>query len=106
MVYNVKFIVKGSSRAKIYSVFKYVNFGSLTAPEAFIMLFGNGIPLQRVIPMFYRTIKLKYPSGAKWEPFLHIFAVPLSSRNGKCCQMVERHFFVFHHFVLIKNQAS
>ena len=53
MVYNAKFIVKGSSRANIYSVFKYVNFGSLTAPEAFIMLFGNGIPLQRVISMLY-----------------------------------------------------
>ena len=49
MVHNAKFIVKGSSRAKIYSVFKYVNFGSLTAPEAFIVLFVNGIPLQRVI---------------------------------------------------------
>ena len=79
MVYNAKFIVKGSSRAKIYSVFKYVNFGSLTAPEAFIMLFGNGIPLQRVIPMLYHIIKLKYPPGAKWEPFLHIFAVYVKS---------------------------
>ena len=73
MVYNAKFIFKGSLRAKIYSVFKYVNFGSLTAPEAFIMLFGYGIPLQRVVPMLYHIIKLKYPSGAKWEPFLHIF---------------------------------
>ena len=79
MVYDAKFIVKGSSRAKIYSVFKYVNFGSLTAPEAFIMLFGNGIPLQRVIPMLHHIIKLKYPSGAKWEPFLHIFAVWLKN---------------------------
>ena len=43
------------------------------------MLFGNGIPFQRVIPMFYRTIKLKYPSGAKWEPFLHIFVVYVKS---------------------------
>ena len=75
MVYNAKFIVKGSSRTKIYSVFKYVNFGSLTTPEAFIMLFSNGIPLQRVIPMLYHIIKLKYLSGAKWELFLHIFAV-------------------------------
>ena len=67
MVYNAKFIVKGSSRAKIYSVFRYVNFGSLTAPEAFMMLFGNGIPLgQRVVPMLYHIIiKLKYLSGAK-----------------------------------------
>ena len=80
MVYlNAKFIVKGSSRAKIYSVFKYVNFGSLTAPKAFIMLFGNGMPLQRVVPMLYHIIKLKYPSGAKWEPFLHIFAVYVKS---------------------------
>ena len=81
MVYNAKFIVKGSSRAKFYSVFKYVNFGSLTAPEAFIMLFGTGIPLQRVIPMLYlyHIIKLKYPSGVKWEPFLHIFAVYVKS---------------------------
>ena len=75
MAYNAKLIVRGSSGAKIYIVFKYANFGSQTAPEALIMLFGNGIPLQRVIPMFYRIIKLKYPSGAKWEPFLHIFAV-------------------------------
>ena len=75
MVYNATFIVKGSLRAKIYSVFKYVNFGSLTTPEAFIMLFGHGIPIQRVIPMLYHIIELKYPSGAKWEPFLHIFAV-------------------------------
>ena len=79
-IFNAKFIFnKGSSRAKIYSVFKYANFGSLTAPEAFIMLFCNGIPFQRVIPMLYHTIKLKYPSGAKWEPFLHIFAVYVKS---------------------------
>ena len=79
MAYNAQLIVRGSSGAKIYIVFKYANFGSQTAPEALIMLFGNGIPLQRVIPMFYRTIKLKYPSGAKWEPFLHIFAVYVKS---------------------------
>ena len=46
------------------------------------MLFCNGIPFQRVIPMYvmlYHTTKLKYPSGAKWEPFLHIFAVNVKS---------------------------
>ena len=75
MAYNAKLIFQGSSGAKIYIVFKYANCGSQTAPEALIMLFGNGIPFQRAIPMFYCTIKLKYPSGAKWEPFLHIFAV-------------------------------
>ena len=74
MVYNAKLIVKGSSRAKIYSVFKYVNFGSLTAPEAFIMLFGNGIPLQRVIPMLYHIIiKLKYTEmGALFTYFCSV----------------------------------
>ena len=43
------------------------------------MLFGNGIPLQRVIPMLYDIINLTYPSGAKREPFLHIFAVYVKS---------------------------
>ena len=43
------------------------------------MLFGNGMPLQRVVPMLYHIIKLKYPSGVKWEPFLHIFAVYVKS---------------------------
>ena len=73
MAYNAKLIVQGSSGAKIYIVFKYANVGSQTAPDAFIMLFGNGIPLQRVITM------MKYPSGAKWEPFLRIFAVYVKS---------------------------
>ena len=57
MAYNAKLIVQGSSEPKFYMIFKYANFGSLTAPEALIMLFGNGIPLQRVILMFYRKKK-------------------------------------------------
>ena len=56
-IFNAKLIFKGSSRAKIYSVFKYAHFGSLTAPETFSMFICNGISLQRVIPMLYHTTK-------------------------------------------------
>ena len=38
-IFNAKSIFKGSSRAKIYSGFKYGNFGSLTGPEAFIIYY-------------------------------------------------------------------
>ena len=34
MAYNAKLIVQGSSGAKIYIIFKYANFGSLTAPDS------------------------------------------------------------------------
>ena len=49
---------------------------------------------------------LKKPS---WElNFLHIFAVPLSSRHEKCCQIFEILFAVFHHFwnILCFSQDS
>ena len=56
-IYNAKLIVQGSLGAKIYTVFKYANFGSQTAPEALIMLFGNGISLQRVMDVFLRPLQ-------------------------------------------------
>ena len=42
--------------------------------------------------------KIGRPIHPIWElNSSHIFAVPLSSRHDKYCQILERLFFVFHH---------
>ena len=56
-----------------------------------------GQPIQPMWQQFFALpwSALKKPS---WElNFLHIFAVPLSSRHQKRCQILERLFVVFHH---------
>ena len=57
-----------------------------------------GQPIQPIWQQFFALpwSALKKPS---WElNFLHIFAVPLSSRYEKCCQILDRLFVLFHHF--------
>ena len=61
---------------------------------------------QPIHPIWQQFFALKKQS---WElNFLHIFAVPLSSRHEKCCQILERLFVVFHHYrnILCHSQAN
>ena len=51
-------------------------------------------------PIWQQFIALSWSALKKpsWDlNFLHIFAVPSSSRHEKCCQILERLFVVFHH---------
>ena len=65
--------------------------------EAFWATCKIGQPIQPIWQQFFALpwSALKKPS---WElNFLHIFAVPLSSRHEKCCQILERLFVAYHH---------
>ena len=56
-----------------------------------------GQPIQPIWQQFF-ALPWSALKKQSWElNFLHIFAVPLSSRHEKCCQILERLFVVFHH---------